>query len=125
MHNVKHDPFASEMFKNFLADKRTSLSYLRTGIGILTVPMSLLTILIATSSKYQVSDVLGMLLGLGAAFVGLVTFGVWMVISSLRQLRAVDLRLKELEDENPFLSRWVSYDHHKKVASPVAGPNID
>ena len=115
MSRIKTDPVASEMFKNFLADKRTILAYLRTGIGILTIPMSLLTILIATSSKYDVDQVMGMLVSLGAAFIVLMTFGVWMVIRSIQQLTAVDTRLRELEEEHPFLSRWISYDHKKTV----------
>ena len=117
MSRIKTDPVASEMFKNFLADKRTILAYLRTGIGILTIPMSLLTILIATSSKYDVNQVMGMLISLGAAFVVFMAFGVWMVLRSIQQLNAVDTRLRELEEEHPFLSRWVSYDHKKTIRS--------
>jgi uncharacterized membrane protein YidH (DUF202 family) len=124
MLSVEHDPVASEMFKNFLADKRTILAYLRTGIGILMIPLSLLTILIATSSRYEVSDVLWMLLALGAGFILFMVFGIWMVVQAFRQLRAVDMRLKELEEEHPFLSRWVSYDHHKRTTRPEAPQTV-
>lgn len=102
------DPTASEMFKNHLADKRTILAYLRTGVALLTLPMSMITILIATSSHYQVSDVIG-LFSLMLMISSVLTLGgIYMVAQSFRQLLAVNRKLETLEREHTYLSRWAS-----------------
>jgi len=77
------------------AEKRTHLAELRTGIGILTIPMSLLTILIATSNYYSVNQVLGYMVALVVCIVLLFLVGGHLVFYSLRKLRSDDrLRLK-------------------------------
>ena len=69
------------------AEKRTHLSELRTGIGILTIPMSLLTILIATSNYYTYEDVLGFIIGLTIGVIGLSVVGGYLVVDALRKIR--------------------------------------
>lgn len=100
------DPTASEMFKNHLADKRTILAYLRTGIALLTLPLSMITILIATSSHYEVSDVLALFSTMLAISGVLIIVGIYMVVQSFRQLFAVNDKLNTLEHEFSYLSRW-------------------
>ncbi len=69
------------------AEKRTYLAELRTGIGILTIPMSLLTILIATSSYYSVQQVLVFIIGLIFGILGLAAIGAHLVIRSLSRIK--------------------------------------
>lgn len=69
------------------AEKRTHLAELRTGIGILTIPMSLLTILIATSEYYMVEEVLTFIVGLVLGIICLSIVGSYLVIDALRDLR--------------------------------------
>lgn len=69
------------------AEKRTHLAEMRTGIGILTIPMSLLTILIATSNYYLVEDVLTFIVGLVIGIICLSIVGGYLVIDSLGDLR--------------------------------------
>ncbi len=41
-----------------LAEKRTSLASLRTGIAVLAIPLSIMSALVATSRYYEILDVL-------------------------------------------------------------------
>lgn len=75
------------------AEKRTHLAELRTGIGILTIPMALLTILITTSDFYAIESVLSFVLGLVIGIVLLSCVGMYLVIRSLRKIR-VDEKLR-------------------------------
>jgi uncharacterized membrane protein YidH (DUF202 family) len=72
------------------AEKRTYLAQLRTGIGILTIPMSLLTILIATSEYYMIDQVLSFIVGLVFGILVLSIVGTYLVVDSLKKLRSAD-----------------------------------
>ena len=72
------------------AEKRTHLAQLRTGIGILTIPMSLLTILIATSEYYMIDQVLTFIAGLVFGIIVLSVVGGYLVVNALIKLRKSD-----------------------------------
>ncbi len=72
------------------AEKRTHLAELRTGIGILTIPFSLTTILIATSNYYEVEAVLYFITGLVFGILVLVVIGGYLVTRSLKRIRKID-----------------------------------
>lgn len=76
------------------AEKRTHLAELRTGIGILTIPLSLLTILIATSQYYEINDVLPFIIGLSLGIIVLVVVGIYLVFRALQEMRS-DSQLME------------------------------
>jgi len=69
------------------AEKRTHLAELQTGIGILTIPLSLLTILIATSNYYSINDVLTYITALAIGIIVLFFIGGYLVYFSLRRIR--------------------------------------
>ncbi len=86
------------------AEKRTHLSELRTGIGILTIPLSLLTILVATSNYYSVQDVFIFIVGLIIGIILLAVVGSFLVIKSLQRLRTDhSLRRETCNDTGEFL----------------------
>ncbi|MHA1137686.1 MAG: hypothetical protein ACTSSE_14485 [Candidatus Thorarchaeota archaeon] len=72
------------------AEKRTHLAELRTGIGILTIPMSLLTILIATSNFYSIDTVLSFIVGLVIGIIALATVGTYLVVQAFRKIRKTE-----------------------------------
>ena len=77
------------------AERRTHLAELRTGIGILTIPMSLLTILIATSEYYSVGPVLSLVIVVVAGIIVLSVIGAYLVILAFKKLRNTEkLRVK-------------------------------
>jgi len=86
------------------AEKRTHLAELRTGIGILMIPMSLLTILIATSEYYTIDQVLTFLVGIVIGSIGLAVVGTYLVVSALLKLRECkDLRDDSCDDTDELL----------------------
>ena len=50
-----------------LAEKRTSLASLRTGIAVAAIPMSIMGLLVATSRYYEIRDVLLLFVSMGMA----------------------------------------------------------
>ncbi|MFO7835289.1 MAG: hypothetical protein R6V83_01445 [Candidatus Thorarchaeota archaeon] len=75
------------------AEKRTHLAELRTGTAILAIPMSLLTILIATSNLYNPADVIVFVVSLLVGVIALSIIGVFLIYRSLKRIRKTeDLR---------------------------------
>jgi uncharacterized membrane protein YidH (DUF202 family) len=94
------------------AEKRTHLAELRTGIGILTIPMSLLAILIATSNYYSVIDVLGYVIVLVVAIVFLFLIGGYLVATSLRRIRSDDSLRMMCDDLAHLVSDFNGFNHN-------------
>jgi uncharacterized membrane protein YidH (DUF202 family) len=66
-----------------LAEKRTALSGLRTGIAIFAFPLSVLSVLIATSKLYETEKVMHWLLPLVGISVGLLVLAIYLVHRSI------------------------------------------
>lgn len=81
---------ALALIRTIDAEKRTHLAELRTGIGILTIPMSLLTILIATSNYYSIDTAFTFVIGLVIGIIALSSIGGYLVIRSLQKIRATE-----------------------------------
>src|SRR5204862_7103855 len=79
-----------------LAEKRTSLSALRTGIAIFALPLSVLSVLIATSRYYSMEKVMPLLVPLLLLNLGLVALGSWLIYHSIQRLHRYDHRIPEL-----------------------------
>jgi hypothetical protein len=73
-----------------LSEKRTALSTLRTGIAIFAFPLSVLSVLIATSSAYEIGKVLHRLLPLLALNLGLVVLAVYLIAVANRRIHHYD-----------------------------------
>ena len=93
------------------AEKRTHLAELRTGIGILTIALSLMTILIATSSSYSVSAVLGYIVALGIGIVFLILIGGHLVFSALKRLRRDVFLRDKCDDLSCLVAEFNDHDH--------------
>ena len=79
-----------------LSEKRTALSTMRTGIAVFALPLSVLSVLIATSRYYNIGHVMPLLVPLLLLTLGLVVLGCWLVFRSLRHLHHYDRRIREL-----------------------------
>ena len=66
-----------------LAEKRTSLAALRTGIAIFTLPLSVTTVLVTTSRYYNFIENLHYLIPLLVLCVLLVTVGTYLIFVAL------------------------------------------
>jgi hypothetical protein len=80
-----------------LAEKRTALSAMRTGIAVFALPLSVLSILIATSRYYNVFQVMHLLVPLLGLCAALVLLGAYLVIHSIRRILHYDRLIRQLK----------------------------
>jgi len=83
-----------------LAEKRTALASMRTGISVFALPLSVLSALIATSRYYSMEKVMPLLAPLMLLNLGLVVLGTWLVFRSIRRIRHFEHRIRELSEKN-------------------------
>ena len=69
-----------------LAEKRTALASLRTGIAVFALPLTVLSALIATSRLYRMEKVMPLLVPLLLLNLGLVVLGTWLVFRSIHRI---------------------------------------
>ncbi len=86
-----------------LSEKRTALSSMRTGIAVFALPLSVLSVLIATSRYYSIGKVMPLLL----LNLGLVVLGTWLVFHSIGRLHHYDRRIRELTQKYRSLAEVV------------------
>lgn len=91
-----------------LAEKRTALSVLRTGIAIFALPLSVLSLLIATSRLYEPERVLPLLIPVGLVNLALAALGIFLVFRSMRRLLRLDRLIAGIKRESPRLARLVT-----------------
>ena len=87
-----------------LAEKRTSLSTMRTGIAVFAFPLSVLSVLIATSKSYDVHQVMHWLVPLVLLNLGLIALGVYLITRAVIRIRHYDRLLDELKRKNSRLA---------------------
>src|SRR5215467_11906915 len=90
-----------------LAEKRTSLATLRTGIAVFALPLSVLSALIATSRYYSLDKVLPLLLPLMVLNLGLVILGTWLVFRSIRRIHHYEHRIRELSAKYQAIAQFI------------------
>ena len=84
-----------------LAEKRTSLSAIRTGLAIFTLPLSVTMVLITTSRFYQFKENLHYLIPLLVLCAALVLFGTYLIVSSLLRFRHQAEQIKKIKAKSP------------------------
>jgi len=90
-----------------LAEKRTSLSVMRTGIAMLALPMSVMSVLIATSKYYNVLHVLHFLVPLGVFNSGLIVFGTYLITRSIIRMRRYDRLIHKIKLKYSIISEFL------------------
>jgi uncharacterized membrane protein YidH (DUF202 family) len=90
-----------------LAEKRTSLSVMRTGIAVLALPLSVMSVLVATSRYYDVVHVLHFLVPLILLIVALLAFGIYLVSRSIVKLRHYDRLILGLKAKHSLISEFI------------------
>jgi uncharacterized membrane protein YidH (DUF202 family) len=87
-----------------LAEKRTSLSTMRAGIAVFAFPLSVLSVLIATSKSYEIHEVLHWLVPLLLLNLGLVALGVYLITRAIVRIQRYDRLLDDLKHKNRRLA---------------------
>jgi len=90
-----------------LAEKRTALSGLRTGIAIFALPLSVLSVLIATSRLYDMFHVMHFLVPLILLNAGLIGLAVYLIVHSIHRIRHYDCLIIELKRKHSTLSELI------------------
>jgi uncharacterized membrane protein YidH (DUF202 family) len=90
-----------------LAEKRTALSTLRTGIAVFALPISAFSVLIVTSRYYEAARVLHWLLPLLALNIGLVVLGCYLITLAVFRIRRYDRRILDLKQKHAELALLV------------------
>ena len=90
-----------------LAEKRTSLSGLRTGIAIFALPLSVLSVLVATSRYYDSDKVMGFLIALMVLNFGLVVLGAYLIIHALLKIRHYDALIREIKRKHSAIAEFL------------------
>lgn len=78
-----------------LAQKRTSLATLRTGIAVFAIPLSVLSVLIATSKYYEALEVLHLIVPLLVLSCCLALLGIYLIVRAMVRIKSHDTLLEE------------------------------
>src|SRR5213080_2209084 len=104
---IKLDNLILGEIQVLLAEKRTSLSALRTGIAIFALPLSVLSVLIATSRYYSMEKVMPLLVPLLLLNFGLVVLGSWLFYRSIRRIYHFEHRIRELSQKYQSIAEFI------------------
>lgn len=100
---VRHEAMLINEINLVLAEKRTSLSVMRTGLAVLALPVSVFSVLVVISRYYDplaVMYLLAPLLGLCAA---LTILGACLITKSFRRISHLNLVVIDLKKQNDSL----------------------
>jgi len=90
-----------------LAEKRTSLAALRTGIAVFVLPLSVLSVLIATSRYYDFIHVLHFIIPLLSLSAALVLLASYLVIRAIIKMRRQDKLIMEIKKKHPLIAPFI------------------
>ena len=90
-----------------LAEKRTALAGLRSGIAVFALPLSVLSVLIATSRYYNIGTVMPLLVPLLLLNFGLVVLGSWLVFRSINRIHRYEQRIRELSEKYRSIAQFI------------------
>jgi uncharacterized membrane protein YidH (DUF202 family) len=100
--------FLLDEIQLILAEKRTSLSILRTGIAVITLPLSVLTILVVTSKYYRIFEILTLFIPLVVLCIGLTIWGIYLIAKASKSIRHYDAMIRKLKLDDSRLKEIVT-----------------
>lgn len=90
-----------------LAEKRTSMAAMRTGIAVFALPLSVLGLLIVTSRSYDLLRVLPLLVPLAVMLLALIFLGSYLILRALRNIHRYDRLIHQLKTCHSKLSEFL------------------
>lgn len=90
-----------------LAEKRTSLSVMRTGIAVLAIPLGVTSLLIATSRYYDVLHVMHLMVPLMLLNGVLVVLGIYLIVRAFRRLHHQDRMMREIKKSHSCIAEFI------------------
>lgn len=113
---LETDAFAMNEVQLLLAEERTSLAVMRTGIAVLVLPLSVFSLLVATSKYYDAGNVLHFLLPLALLCMALLALGGYLIISSVRKIRRLDRLIHRIKLEHSAIAKFLDPTESKESA---------
>ena len=102
----KNESVSVSRIQLILAEKRTTLAVMRTGIGVFTLPLSVVTVLVATSRYYNFLETYHLLIPLLGICAGLIVLGIYLVHRSVRRIRKQDALINKIKQQDPGLAEF-------------------
>ena len=90
-----------------LAEKRTSLAAMRTGIAVIALPSTVMSVLIATSRYYDIVRVIHLLVPLLILCAALVILGSYLIIRSIIRIHYYDRHISGIKRKNRTISEFI------------------
>jgi uncharacterized membrane protein YidH (DUF202 family) len=90
-----------------LAEKRTSLAAMRTGIAVFALPLTVMSVLIATSKYYDIVNVLHLLVPLLSLCGALILLGSYLIIRSVLRLLRHDRHIAEIKRKYGSIAEFI------------------
>lgn len=90
-----------------LAEKRTSLAALRTGIAVSALPLTALSLLIATSEYYDVINVMHLFVPVLLICLILIIIGFYLIIRSIIKIRHHDRMILEIKKKHRTIADFI------------------
>ena len=103
----KSDSIVINEVQLILAEKRTSLAVMRTGIAMLVLPLSVMSVLIATSKYYDVLHVLHFLVPLGVLNLVLIIFGSYMIVRAVIRIHNYDRLIHQIKLKHSVIADFI------------------
>lgn len=90
-----------------LAEKRTSLATMRTGIAVCAIPLSLTGLLIATSKYYTIDNVLSLFIPFGLLNAALLCLGAYLIVRSMKKLLHQDRMIRDIKRKHSAIAEFI------------------
>ena len=90
-----------------LAEKRTSMAAMRTGIAVFALPLSVLSILVATSKYYDFIQVMHLMIPLLVICAVLIFLGSYLIIKSVTRLHKYDKLIYDIKRRHSMISEFL------------------
>jgi uncharacterized membrane protein YidH (DUF202 family) len=90
-----------------LAEKRTSLASLRTGIAVFAIPLSIMGVLVATSRYYEILEVLHLFIAVMLINTMLLALGAYLVIRAIIKLRREDRMISDIKRKHSVIAEFI------------------
>ncbi len=90
-----------------LSEKRTSLAAMRTGIAVFALPLSVLSILVATSKYYDLIQVIHFIVPLLLICAALIFLGSYLILRSILRLHRYDRLILDIKRKHSKISEFL------------------
>lgn len=90
-----------------LSEKRTALSALRTGIAVIVLPLSVLSVLVATSRYYEITQVMHFLVPLLVICAVLILLGFYLIVHSILRIHRHDRMVRKTKQRHSAIAEFM------------------